>query len=357
MESIKHPFPWLELLDRPAFCVKNKVVIECNSATKSRAISTGADVYDFVRENRDIYDTFENGTLCLTIIIDDLPCSANIIRQDEYDIFVLEQTYEDSQLQVLALAAQKLRIPLSNMMTATDKLLTSIDQEDDETQQMSGQINRSLFQLMRMVSNMADANGQPSTATAGMQNINLTALFDETMEKIQATSECTGKKLSYIGPDCTVIGVANEEKLGRAIYNLIANALKFSPHKSTVEAKLSKNGNTLAFAVRNFNFEPLKDFAFWTQYRREPDVEDSRVGIGLGMSLVRSAALMHGGTVLIDNPTENETRVTMTIPIIIKESSTVRSPILKISDYAGGRDKGLLELSELLPSDSYHKIN
>jgi hypothetical protein len=75
------------------------------------------------------------------------------------------------------------------------------------------------------------------------------------------------------------------------------------------------------------------------------------------MTLVSSVACAHSGTLLIDHPTPLETRITMTIPIVNSDSNDVHSPILRIGDYAGGWDKELLELSEILPADSYQNIN
>ena len=37
--------------------------------------------------------------------------------------------------------------------------------------------------------------------------------------------------------------------------------------------------------------------------------------------------------------------------------TTVRSNVLRIGDYVGGRDKGLLEFAEILTSDAYKNIN
>ena len=47
----------------------------------------------------------------------------------------------------------------------------------------------------------------------------------------------------------------------------------------------------------------------------------------------------------------------MTITITTETTSAFRSPILQIGDYAGGLDKGLLEFSEILSTESYKKIN
>ena len=69
--------------------------------------------------------------------------------------------------------------------------------------------------------------------------------------------------------------------------------------------------------------------------------------------MISAVATAHKGTVLVDHPSQNQIRVTMTISIMNDKSLSLQSPILRIGDYAGGRDKGLLELSEILPLEFY----
>jgi len=255
------------------------------------------------------------------------------------------------------LAAQQLRIPLANVMTVSDHLLEKLDSSDESLQHHASQINHGLFQLLRIISNMSDAGSYNRIPFTGMQTVNLTAVIGEIMEKAQAVSADAGLTLSYSGPDCPIFGLANEEKLERAIFNLLSNAMKFSPAGSTIDAKLTKNSNQLTFTVCNPNLDNAQEHSFWKQYRREPSIEDSRFGLGLGMTLVSAVASAHGGTVLVDSPNPGETRVTFTIAIKKENSDIVRSPAFRIGDYAGGRDKGLLELAEILPTDAYKKIN
>ena len=69
------------------------------------------------------------------------------------------------------------------------------------------------------------------------------------------------------------------------------------------------------------------------------------------MTLVRTVASDHGGTVLLEQ--SNGTKVAMTMAIRKEVPGTLRSPKLRIGDYAGGRDLGLLEFSETLPASAY----
>ncbi len=347
-------FPWLELIDRPAFCVKDSMVIAVNSAAESRMLHNGMNVREIVTEHQDVYEQFASGSLYLTVNAGGLPCQASVTRTRECDIFLIHQT-EDDDLQALALAAQQLRIPLSNVMLVTDKLLSQL--EDDTTQQQAQQLNHNLFQLLRIVSNMSDADNYKNPKRFPMETIDFTALTAEIMEKAQTVSQNAGISISYTAPSGPILGLANPEKMERAIYNLLSNALKFASAGSTIEAKLMKNCSRVSFIVTNQNPAPVDDNSFWNRYRRQPSIEDNRYGLGLGMTLVSSIASAHGGTVLVDHPTPLETRVTMSVAIRKNNSGTVYSPVMRIGDYAGGRDKGLLELSEILPADAYRKIN
>ena len=91
------------------------------------------------------------------------------------------------------------------------------------------------------------------------------------------------------------------------------------------------------------------------RYQREPGIEDSRYGLGLGLAIVRTAAANHGGTVLISNGREGGTRITMTLAIRQDDSTILRSPLLR-PDYTGGFDHGLVELADCLNPEYYREL-
>ena len=357
METLEQMFPWLNFIDRPAFCVKNARVVAVNAAAEHRMLAPGTDIGEIVTQHRGEYEQLQNGCLYLPINVGGLICNAEVTRTRECDIFILYQDNDDQLLQALALAAQQLRIPLSNVMAVSDRFFKTFDEEASDAKKQIGQINHGLFQLLRIINNMSDSVSYQNTRNLPVQTVNLTGLADEIIEKVQALSEETGTKIAYSSPASPILTAANEERLSRAFYNLLSNALKFSPDGSTVEAKLTTNGNMISFSVCNPNIADAEDPSFWNQYRREPAIEDSRFGLGLGMTLVSAVATAHGGTVLIDHPEPGFTRVTMTLALTKETSGAVRSPILTISDYTGGRDKGLLEFAEILSADAYKNIN
>ena len=350
-------FPWLELIDYPAFCVKDGVIIAANTLAEQRQFSVGADINRFVTEHREAYQTFEKGSLYLTVDVCGIPFPACVTRTQECDIFHIRRGEDDSALQALALAASQLRIPLANVMASTDHLLSNLENPDSNTRVQAGQINQNLYRLLRIISNMSDASDYALTGNAGMQTTELVSFISEVMEKAQTFFTGTDITLAYTGPSGSVFGTANTEKLERAIYNLLSNAAKFSQPGSTVTATLAHSENRLIFTLCNTIPQELSGQTLWQRYRREPGIEDPRYGLGLGMTLVSAAAALHGGTVLVDHPVPEQTRVTMTIPVVKGSSDNLRSPVLRLSDYAGGRDIGLIELAEVLPYEIYQDIN
>jgi len=355
--EINNSFPWLELIDYPAFCVKDAVIIAANTAAEQRQFLVGTHIDRFLTEHRDAYQAFEKGSLYLTVDLCGIPCPACVTRTQECDIFHIRRSEDDSVLQALALAAAQLRIPLANVMTMTDHLVSGLEKADDQIQSQAGQINQNLYRLLRIISNMSDASGYANNGSAGTQTVDLVSFISEVMEKAQTFFTGTDIVLTYTGPKGPVFGVANSEKLERAIYNLLSNAAKFSQPGSTVSASLTHNDKRLTFTLCNTMSEELSEQTMWQRYRREPGIEDPRYGLGLGMTLVSAVASLHGGTVLVDHPIPEQTRVTMSIPIVKGSSDNVRSPILHMGDYAGGRDKCLIELAEVLPHEIYQNIN
>jgi len=340
----------LEMIDRPAFWVQDGIITQVNQAAKSRYIAAGTPVAQLLQEAQAQYASFSQGEMYLSVLVSHIPCGATVTRTKDGDLFVLDHN-ADPLLRALSLTAQQMRIPMHSAMTAADLL-----SRESQLPQDLLHLKRSLYQINRILSNMADAARYREWETARMENTDLTALYGEVLEKAATAARDAGVTLQYTLPEKPVFGLADREMLERAIFNLLSNAIKFSPKESIIEARVSQSGNSLHFSLTDQGSgipEEILCNVFF-RYRREPGLEESRQGIGLGMLLVQTIAAAHGGTVLIDQPEGCGTRVTLTIAIRSSAETIVRSPIrLPVSDYAGGRNRSLLELSDVLPAESF----
>lgn len=355
MEQNKDITQMLDLMVCPAFEVKNGIITNVNSAAAGHMITPGCPVAGLLVTGRQEYAAFDGGCLYLTLNIGDSPCGTSVTRVNDSDIFVLEQEADQAELQAMALAAQELRNPLSNIMMTADNLFPMAQAvPGSDTGELTARINRGLFQMHRIISNMSDAYRYSREPEAHMATREITAVFDEQFARHANLLQAIDIQLSYTGIPEKIYGLFDTEKLERAISNILANSAKYAQRGSTISARLTRQRSMLYLTVQDGGSgipEPVLG-SVYHRYQRQPGIEDGRHGIGLGMVLIRAAAAVHGGTVLIETAPDRGTRITMTLAIRQSSEPAVRSLAASI-DYAGERDHGLIELSDILPAELY----
>ena len=353
MEIEKNDLNLIDYMICPGFLVKDGRICKANEAARRLFLEPGTEVSPMFLTGREELDALAGGCLYLSMNLGGIPQGVTVTRLEDGLLFLADAQQELGELKVLALAAQELRLPLSNVMLTASRLEQM--QQDEKASDYIARLNRGTSQLMRIIGNMSDALRYVQSGRLQVKNI--TSLMDEVFQKAQLLVSQAGLSLHYTGPKEDIFSLADPEQLERAVYNLISNSLKFTPQGGCIDAQLTKKGKSLRLTIQDSGSgiaEGILQNVF-RRYLRQPSLEDSRFGLGLGLTLVRAAAANHGGTVLIDR-LEAGTRITLTMAIRSSGETAVRSPVLSV-DYAGERDHGLIELSESLPADLYRKQN
>lgn len=357
MEERLDPFGMLDLMVHPGFCVKDNTILHANQAAQALMLTPGTKVSDLLRTGKEEYAAFAGGCLYLSLDIGGACRSASVTRMGDYLVFLLDQDAEQAELQAMALAARELREPLAKVMITADRLFPmSALQEDPVIREQVARMNRGLLQMLRVIGNMSDAQRYCADRGANLETRNVTALMQEIFDRSSELISHAGLTLNFRNLDAPVDCLVDSEKLERAVLNILSNAIKFTPKGGTVDCSLTRRGNMLCLQVQDSGTgipDAIRS-QLHSRYQRQPGLEESRYGIGLGMVLIRSAAAIHGGTVLVDQPNGCGTRITMTLAIRSAQGGTLRSPVLRM-DYAGERDHELVELSETLPAFLYEQ--
>ncbi len=357
MEQLDTHSSMLDLIPRPAFYVKDGMILHANEAARKRMISPNTPVASIMLTGIQEYSDFQDGYLYLTLSVVGVPCGASVTRTEDFDVFVLEEDEDQAELRSMALAAQELRKPLTNIMTVAGNLFPLTESNmDPAIKDQVPRINRGLFQMQRIVCNMSDAYRYCQETALPQQTRNIGSIIDEVFSGAAPLLSQIGVSLHYTGLQEPVFCLTDEEKLERAVHNILSNAIKFLPKDGRIEANLTRRNRMLYLTVQDNGSGFLESLrgSVYTRFCREPGPEDSRHGIGLGMVIIRSAAAAHGGTVLIDKTGEGSSRLTMTLCIRQNTDATVRTPAHMLhADYAGEWDHRLLELSDVLPADLY----
>lgn len=347
MEKNKELRDWLNLLIRPGFYVEEGRITQVNAAAQGLLLEPGMDIGPLITSGLESYRNFQTGCLYVQLTLSGMAFHGCVTKDQAADVFILDADAGDTALQALSLAARELRSPLSAVMHGVQAMR-------EENNPQAAALNRGLYQLLRLVGNMSDAGRTPGNAR--METADLTAFFDELFEKTAVFAQAAGIRLEYQGLSKPVLCLADRELLERAVLNLLSNAFKFTPKGGTVRVTLFTGGTSLRLSVWDSGPGIAQEIQgnLFSRYLRQPGIEDSRFGLGLGMVLVRSAAAAHGGAVLIDQPEGWGTRVTITVALRREKAEVLRSPTMRI-DYAGERDHALTELSDCLPVSLYKK--
>lgn len=355
MEYTEDTVAMLHQIPRPAFFAENGIITAVNAPAQQRQIETGAALQSLLITGQEEYAQFHIGCLYLTLQICDLPQSASVTAIGSCHLFVLEEEADQAELQSMALAAQALRGPLSNVMSIAQQMFPMASTDDSpQTQGQIARINRGLYQMLRVVCNMSDAYRYSSENSLRSEIRNISALMQDYFDRAALIIEHTAITLRYTGLQETVYGMVDAEKLERAISNILSNAIKFTPKGGFIDARLTRRGRMLYLTVQDSGSgipDPIRA-SLYHRYQRIPGLEDGRFGLGLGMVMIRSAAAAHGGTVLTEHGEDFGLRLTMTIPIRMPSDPSVRTPMIH-ADYAGELDHLLLEFSDCMPPELY----
>lgn len=109
---------------------------------------------------------------------------------------------------------------------------------------------------------------------------------------------------------------ADASRITQILYNLLSNAIGFSEPGETVQLFCGREGSMIAFTVADRGVGIPEDFQQSVFDRFESRTQGSRHrGAGLGLSIVKSLAELHGGTIELTSTPGQGTRVTVLLPL------------------------------------------
>jgi len=235
----------------------------------------------------------------------------------------------------LATVSHELRTPLNAILGWAHMLRTN--KLDSVTQNRALEtIERNAKSQAQLIEDILDV----SRIVAGKLNlevrpVEISILVDAAIDAVRPAADAKGITLEAVldprtGP---VLGDAN--RLQQVIWNLAANAVKFTGKGGTVQVRLQRSGSYVEIVVSDTGQGIDTDFLPYVFERfRQADATSTRShgGLGLGLAIVRHLVEMHGGAVFADSPGVGK-----------GATFTVRLPLLMA--HADQRSAGMPQLS------------
>ena len=146
-----------------------------------------------------------------------------------------------------------------------------------------------IFDVARVVTGKLSVEKRP---------LNLRAVVEEALESIRATAQ--QKQISLDSTLCEAPVSGDATRLRQVLWNLLSNALKFTPAGGTICVKMAREDGLIAVSVQDSGQGIAPEFLPHVFDRfRQADSSSTRShgGLGLGLALVRSLVEAHNGRV------------------------------------------------------------
>ena len=187
----------------------------------------------------------------------------------------------------------------------------------DKQREYLGYITASTNALLAIINNILDlATIDAGAMRLDLDEVDIRASMDAAAEGVQDRLVKNDITLSINAAAAIGSFTADERRLRQVLFNLLSNAIGFSPAGGTVTLTAERCPDAVLFSVSDHGpgIPPdAKDKVFeW--FESDPRGSQHR-GPGLGLTLVRSFVELHGGTVSIDSTLGQGTTVTCAFPV------------------------------------------
>jgi heavy metal sensor kinase len=214
-------------------------------------------------------------------------------------------------------ASHELRTPLTAIRTEAEVALSK-PISGGECQDLLGSILEECERLTRLTDQLLtlfreDAgSGRPMRAA-----VDLAAVVERVVETMRPLAEAKNIRLVARAKDALRVH-GDEERLRQVFYNLLDNAIKYTPEGGTVEVRLERSDGAAKVTVRDTGIGiPVEHLphVFERFYRVDKARSRAEGGTGLGLSIVQSLVAAHGGGVELASTPGQGTTCTVRLPV------------------------------------------
>jgi two-component system sensor histidine kinase VicK len=235
------------------------------------------------------------------------------IARDITDKKLEEQRKND----FIAIVSHELKTPLTSMRSyvqlalrkARDRAdaftISVLDRADNQTRKMTTMI-QDFLNLSRLEEGKMSLN---------CTDFSLAEVMKEIVE--DAVTLAPSHHISY-EPSITAFIKGDREKICQVLTNLIGNAVKYSPERSTVTIKCKTEDDQVVFSISDegYGIGPADQLRLFERFYRVRDDRQHHVaGFGIGLYLVAEILKLHGSEIEVQSELNQGSTFSFSLPI------------------------------------------
>ncbi|WP_223066201.1 sensor histidine kinase [Paenibacillus caui] len=272
---------------------------------------TKSRVYTRKNKLRKPYQLYEE-------VIENIHSLSNSLKQAEKDRNKLEEAKRDW----IAGISHDLKTPLT-FVTGYSALLLNEDyiwSEEEKSTFLNEIHTKGLYieDLIQDLNLSFQMNNSQSPFPLHLSKLNLFEFMQRLIADVANDPRAFQYDLSFHSEEGDMELHADEKLLYRALQNLLMNAIEHNPAGTSIHVTLNREQDQLAQIAISDNGvgmdQDMLDNLFSKYYRRST-AKTSKYGTGLGMAIVKSLILAHGGHLTVDSELSKGTTFTITLPL------------------------------------------
>jgi signal transduction histidine kinase/ActR/RegA family two-component response regulator len=200
----------------------------------------------------------------------------------------------------LATLSHELRTPLNAMLGWT-AMLRDASLEPERVAHALATIERNARAQAQLIEDLLDLSRVISgKLRLELTPVDLTGVVDAAADVVRPAAQARGMELEVVPEQRPIFILGDADRLQQAVWNLLTNAVKFTPDGGRIEVRVHAQDSTAAVTVRDTGrgIDPAFLPHVFDRFRQQ-DSSTTRAhgGLGLGLALVQSIIQAHGGAV------------------------------------------------------------
>lgn len=253
-----------------------------------------------------------------------------------------EQELQQNKLQFFTNISHEIKTPLSLILAPLERML-GIFAENNAVYSQLLTMQASGNRLLKLVNQLLDFRKlETGNLLLNLQQNDVIVFIIRSLESFRDVAVIKNIHLSFRHDVDSCAFPYDEDKMEKVLYNLLSNALKFTPESGWIEItflfRSEPGGQNAVIEVSNLGNEPIPEedheliFLPFKQGKKH-----TNVGTGLGLAFSRGLAELHGGTLTVvsKNIHPSTSRTTFTVTLPLKPQVKTALPPTEEKEHAG----------------------